>query len=37
MRIKGLPAGQTKVVTYFFRGQNNGKSFKVGNTWLDMM
>lgn len=33
MRIKGLPAGQTKVVTYFFRGQNNGKSFKVGNTW----
>ena len=33
MRIKGLPAGQTKVVTYFFRGQNNGKSFNVGNTW----
>ncbi|MEB9416678.1 phage tail spike protein [Bacillus cereus] len=33
MRIKGLPAGQTKVVTYFFRGQNNGKSFKVGDTW----
>jgi len=33
MRIKGLPAGQTKVVSYFFRGRNNAKSFNVSNTW----
>ncbi|XLP26019.1 phage tail spike protein (plasmid) [Bacillus toyonensis] len=33
MRIKGLPAGQTKIVSYFFRGRNNAKSFNVSNTW----
>ncbi|MDA2650422.1 hypothetical protein PDQ77_27160 [Bacillus cereus] len=32
-RLKGLPAGTTKTVTYFFRGRNNGKNFQVGSEW----
>ncbi|MGH1008587.1 phage tail spike protein [Bacillus cereus] len=32
-RLKGLPAGTTKAVTYFFRGRNNGKNFQVGSEW----
>ncbi|MCU5352516.1 tail fiber domain-containing protein [Bacillus cereus] len=32
-RLKGLPAGTTKTVTYFFRGRNNGENFQVGSEW----